>query len=111
MRRTGVDFMWSAKTGHRSSRFHRIVTGAGQDRQWRREMIDHVAMIHPGTVLDVATGPAGVALELADRTEARITGIDLSEEMLGRGRRNVAAAGRDSRIGLVVGQRRSGAGR
>ena len=67
-------------------------------------MIDHVAITHPGTVLDVATGPAGVALELADRTEARITGIDLSEEMLGRGRRNVAAAGRDSRIGLVVGQ-------
>jgi demethylmenaquinone methyltransferase/2-methoxy-6-polyprenyl-1,4-benzoquinol methylase len=76
----------------------------GQDRRWRREMIDHVAVTHPGTVLDVATGPAGVALELADRTEARITGIDLSEDMLSRGRHNVTAAGRDDRIGLVVGQ-------
>jgi demethylmenaquinone methyltransferase / 2-methoxy-6-polyprenyl-1,4-benzoquinol methylase len=76
----------------------------GQDRRWRREMIDHVAITHPTTILDVATGPAGVALELADRTEARITGIDLSEEMLRRGRQNVAAAGRDGRIGLVVGQ-------
>ena len=76
----------------------------GQDRRWRREMIDHVAMTHPRTVLDVATGPAGVALELADRTEARITGIDLSEEMLSRGRQNVSAAGRDGRIGLVLGQ-------
>jgi demethylmenaquinone methyltransferase/2-methoxy-6-polyprenyl-1,4-benzoquinol methylase len=76
----------------------------GQDRRWRREMVDHVAITHPTTILDVATGPAGVALELADRTEARITGIDLSEEMLRRGRQNVAAAGRDGRIGLVVGQ-------
>jgi demethylmenaquinone methyltransferase/2-methoxy-6-polyprenyl-1,4-benzoquinol methylase len=80
------------------------VLSLGQDRRWRREMIDHVATVHPGTVLDVATGPAGVALELADRTEASITGIDLSEEMLARGRRNVADAGRDGRIALVLGQ-------
>ena len=76
----------------------------GQDRRWRHEMIDHVAMAHPANVLDVATGPAGVALELADRSEARIVGIDLSEQMLARGRRNVAAAGRDDRIALVLGQ-------
>lgn len=88
------------------ARYDRLaaVLTLGQDQRWRREMIDHVAMTHPGTVLDVATGPAGVALDLADRTEARITGIDLSEDMLDRGRRNVAAAGRDGRIGLVVGQ-------
>ena len=55
-------------------------------------------------MLDVATGPAGVALELAERTEARIIGIDLSEDMLGRGRRNVIAAGREDRIVLVLGQ-------
>jgi demethylmenaquinone methyltransferase/2-methoxy-6-polyprenyl-1,4-benzoquinol methylase len=88
------------------ARYDRLaaVLTLGQDRRWRREMIDHVVMTHPGTVLDVATGPAGVALELADRTEARITGIDLSEDMLSRGRQNVAAAGRDGRIGLVLGQ-------
>jgi demethylmenaquinone methyltransferase / 2-methoxy-6-polyprenyl-1,4-benzoquinol methylase len=80
------------------------VLSLGQDRRWRREMIDHVADRHPGTVLDVATGPAGVALDLAGRTEARITGIDLSEEMLHRGRRNVAAADRDHRIALILGQ-------
>jgi demethylmenaquinone methyltransferase/2-methoxy-6-polyprenyl-1,4-benzoquinol methylase len=80
------------------------VLSLGQDRRWRREMIDHVVTGHPGNVLDVATGPAGVALDLAARTEARITGIDLSEEMLHRGRRNVAAADRDRRIALVLGQ-------
>jgi demethylmenaquinone methyltransferase/2-methoxy-6-polyprenyl-1,4-benzoquinol methylase len=67
-------------------------------------MIDHVAVISPATILDVATGPAGVALDLADRTEAWITGIDLSHEMLSRGHRNVAAAGRDDRVALVLGQ-------
>ena len=33
-----------------------------------------------------------------------MTGIDLSEEMLGRGQRNVAAAGREDRIALALGQ-------
>jgi demethylmenaquinone methyltransferase/2-methoxy-6-polyprenyl-1,4-benzoquinol methylase len=88
------------------ARYDRLaaVLSLGQDRRWRREMIDRVALTRPTTVLDVATGPAGVALDLAARTDARITGIDLSEDMLGRGRRNVAAAGRDDRIALVVGQ-------
>ncbi len=80
------------------------ILSLGQDRRWRHEMVGHVVTTHPATVLDVATGPAGVALELADRSEARIVGIDLSEDMLGRGRRNVATAGRDDRIALVLGQ-------
>lgn len=88
------------------ARYDRLagVLSLGQDRRWRHEMIDHVAIVYPTTVLDVATGPAGVALELADRSEARIIGIDLSEHMLARGRRNVTEAGRDDRIALVLGQ-------
>jgi demethylmenaquinone methyltransferase/2-methoxy-6-polyprenyl-1,4-benzoquinol methylase len=89
-----------------AARYDRLaaVLSLGQDRRWRREMIDHVAAIHPGTILDVATGPAGVALDLADRTAAWITGIDASDAMLSRGQRNVAAAGRADRIALVLGQ-------
>ena len=88
------------------ARYDRLaaVLSLGQDGRWRREMIDHIATCHPATVLDVATGPAGVALALADRTEATITGIDVSADMLGRGQRNVAAAGRADRIALVLGQ-------
>ncbi len=76
----------------------------GQDRRWRREMVGHVVADRPTSVLDVATGPAGVALQLASRTTARITGIDLSEAMLRQGRVNVRDAGRDDRVALVVGR-------
>ncbi|MEE8477062.1 MAG: class I SAM-dependent methyltransferase [Gemmatimonadales bacterium] len=88
------------------ARYDRLaaILSLGQDRRWRREMIDRVAITHPATVLDVATGPAGVALELADRTEATITGIDLSADMLACGERNVVVAGRNDRIALVLGQ-------
>ncbi len=34
----------------------------GQNERWRREMISHVGRRDPQTVLDVATGTAGVAL-------------------------------------------------
>ena len=80
------------------------VLSLGQDRRWRREMIDHAIATDPTVVLDVATGPAGVALALADRSDARIVGIDLSADMLGQGRRNVESAGHDHRITLVLGQ-------
>lgn len=88
------------------ARYDRLaaILSLGQDRRWRREMIGRVASATPTRVLDVATGPAGVALDLADRTEASITGIDISADMLGRGQRNVAAAGCGDRISLVLGQ-------
>ncbi len=73
----------------------------GQDRRWRRTMIDHVVGA-PARVLDVATGPAGVALQLIDRTGARVVGIDLSEPMLRRGQANARAAGREDQIALVL---------
>ena len=55
-------------------------------------------------VLDVASGTAGVAVQLASRTGARVVGVDLTEEMLRQGQANVAGAGLSSRIGLVAGQ-------
>ena len=76
----------------------------GQDARWRRRMIDHIVASRPTTLLDVATGPCGVALQLASRTDAQIVGIDLSADMLGKGASNVHAAGLDGRISLVLGQ-------
>lgn len=80
------------------------ILSMGQDRRWRKAVVERVAAAEPGRVLDVATGPAGVALALAARSPARIVGIDLSPEMLGQGRRNVAEAGRAGQVALVLGQ-------
>lgn len=80
------------------------VLSFGQNMQWRLELVRHIAPGQPRTVLDVATGTAGVAIELASRTQARITGMDLSDEMLARGRERVRASGLDSRIELITGR-------
>jgi demethylmenaquinone methyltransferase / 2-methoxy-6-polyprenyl-1,4-benzoquinol methylase len=58
----------------------------GQNRRWRQAMIEPVVQAGPARVLDVATGTAGVALTLAERTTARVVGVDLTEEMLRVGR-------------------------
>ncbi len=76
----------------------------GQNRRWRREMIAHAASGAPHDVLDVATGTAGVALEVCRRTSASVTGIDITEAMLRQGRARVAQAGAAHRVRLLVGQ-------
>ncbi len=88
------------------SRYDRLaeLLSMGQNGRWRTEMVDHVATTGPERVLDVACGTAGVTLEIAERTTARIVGVDLTGEMLQEGARRVTAAGRDDRIHLVLGR-------
>ena len=88
----------------------------GQNGRWRRAMVDRIAASPAGPgapsapagggplVLDVASGTAGVAVQLASRTGARVVGVDLTEDMLRQGQANVSGAGLSSRIGLVAGQ-------
>ena len=76
----------------------------GQNRRWRQAMVDVVAADDPGRVLDVATGTAGVALALTDRTGAQVVGVDLTEEMLRIGRQRVGDRGRADRVALVAGR-------
>jgi ubiquinone/menaquinone biosynthesis C-methylase UbiE len=75
----------------------------GQNGQWRAAMVDHVVPAD-GVILDVASGTAGVALQLAERSRAQVVGVDLTEEMLRQGRRRVAAAGMGDRVKLVAGR-------
>jgi ubiquinone/menaquinone biosynthesis C-methylase UbiE len=52
-----------------------------------------------GTVLDVGTGPGLLLVELAAvRPDLRITGIDLSADMVTLAQRNVRRTGHDSRV-------------
>lgn len=92
------------------TRYDRLaeILSFGQNGRWRHEMVRRVVAsgngAAPAAVLDVASGTAGVALELAARSGARVVGVDLTEEMLRQGRDYVAAAGMSPRIGLVTGR-------
>lgn len=75
------------------------------DRCWRRKVSKWVAESLSGLpeprILDVATGTADLALRMArDLPEAVITGIDLSEKMLGLGREKVREKRLEQRIAL-----------
>jgi demethylmenaquinone methyltransferase/2-methoxy-6-polyprenyl-1,4-benzoquinol methylase len=83
------------------------VLSFGQNRRWRRELVGRLASYHPKTILDVATGTAGVAIALAAKTDARITGVDVSDAMLERGRERVREAGLAGRISLEPGRAES----
>jgi demethylmenaquinone methyltransferase/2-methoxy-6-polyprenyl-1,4-benzoquinol methylase len=77
----------------------------GQNGRWRRAMVSHVVPSAPPVVVDVASGTAGVAIQLAQRSPStRVVGVDLTLEMLQRGARNVRAAGLSRRIALTVGR-------
>ena len=88
------------------TRYDRLaeVLSMGQNGRWRRAMVDRVVAPEPSTILDVACGTAGVTLQLARRTSARIVGVDLTEGMLVIGQRNVVDAGMADRIQLVAGR-------
>jgi demethylmenaquinone methyltransferase / 2-methoxy-6-polyprenyl-1,4-benzoquinol methylase len=60
---------------------------------------------HGQLILDVAAGTAGITLQLARRIDgARVIGVDLTEQMLRQGARNVATSGQADRIALVNGR-------
>jgi demethylmenaquinone methyltransferase / 2-methoxy-6-polyprenyl-1,4-benzoquinol methylase len=85
-----------------------------QNERWRLAAVSEIARgLNGGAspdagrgplILDVASGTAGVAIELANRTGATVVGVDLTEQMLRRGAANVAASAAAGRIALVGGQ-------
>jgi demethylmenaquinone methyltransferase/2-methoxy-6-polyprenyl-1,4-benzoquinol methylase len=88
------------------SRYDRLaeVLSMGQNGRWRRTMVDAVAVARPASVLDVATGPGGVAVLLEQKTGASVTGVDLTEEMVRLGADNVRQRGKGQQIRFVVGR-------
>jgi demethylmenaquinone methyltransferase/2-methoxy-6-polyprenyl-1,4-benzoquinol methylase len=80
------------------------ILSMGQNARWRRTMIDKIMPADDGTVLDVASGTAGVALQVTGRSKARVVGVDLTEQMLRQGQRNVQEAGLRPRISLITGR-------
>ena len=92
-----------APLGPTYDRYARLLS-FGQDPRWRRFLVSRVEAAPGDTVLDVATGTAAVAIELARRTGCSVVGVDQSPEMLAAGRARVERAGLGERIRLVEGR-------
>jgi demethylmenaquinone methyltransferase/2-methoxy-6-polyprenyl-1,4-benzoquinol methylase len=68
------------------------ILSLGQDRRWRGELVRRVSSAQQtDLVLDVATGPGGVALAIRSFTGAHVIGLDLTGPMLERAQRNLHA--------------------
>lgn len=66
----------------------------GIDKSWRRRLVRQLGRQKPDKVLDVATGTADLAIQLAYRLPSvSIIGIDISEKMLRIGRSKVEKRG------------------
>jgi demethylmenaquinone methyltransferase/2-methoxy-6-polyprenyl-1,4-benzoquinol methylase len=76
------------------------VLSFGQDPRWRSFLVSRVPP-DARRVLDVATGTAAVAIELARVSSVRtVVGIDQSPEMLAAGRERVESSGLGDRVEL-----------
>lgn len=75
----------------------------GVDRRWRRRCVRIVREAKPSTVLDLATGTGDMAVALATAMpQARITGADLSENMIEIGRKKVTERNLGDRVELLT---------
>ena len=75
----------------------------GQDPRWRSFLASRLAVGPGDTVLDVASGTAAVAVEVARQHGCRVVGIDQSPQMLDGARERIAKAGLADRIELQLG--------
>ena len=80
------------------------VISFGLDQSWRRKAIRALGVSGEATVLDLATGTADLAIDIA-RTypEATVRGLDPSREMLREGEVKVEKGGLAGRVALEYG--------
>jgi demethylmenaquinone methyltransferase/2-methoxy-6-polyprenyl-1,4-benzoquinol methylase len=91
-----------APLGPSYDRWSRLLS-LGQDPRWRRFLVSRVDCGPDGSVLDVATGTAAVAIELVRQQGCRVVGLDQSPEMLAGARGRIESAGLADRVRLVEG--------
>ncbi len=75
----------------------------GIDIRWRKKVVKRIQSLHPEKVLDIATGTGDLAIMMAQKTQAQITGLDLSAGMLEIGRKKIAEKKLDDRIEMIQG--------
>lgn len=76
---------------------------AGIDTLWRKRLVGLLLKERPQKVLDVATGTADLAIMTVERSDAQVTGIDLSAGMLAVGQKKIEAQKLGGRVRLIRG--------
>lgn len=88
---------------HKYDFLNRLLS-VGIDIQWRKKVVKIVKDKQPQTILDVATGTGDLAIALAGKNpQAKITGFDLSDGMLEKGRIKVKERNLDNQIEMIQG--------
>jgi demethylmenaquinone methyltransferase/2-methoxy-6-polyprenyl-1,4-benzoquinol methylase len=76
----------------------------GIDRCWRRKAVKIISETHENPeILDVATGTGDLAIAALKLNPVKITGIDISQKMLEKGREKMIKKGYSGRIELLNG--------
>ena len=76
---------------------------AGCDRYWRKIAVDELEPVSDRFFLDVATGTADIALEVALRNKSRVIGVDFSTAMLKLGNNKISTKSMQSSVRLFPG--------
>lgn len=75
----------------------------GIDKLWRKKLVRRLGEAKPVDVLDVATGTGDQAIAIVKAGIPKVTGVDISEQMLAIGRQKVTAKKLDDKITLTYG--------
>lgn len=73
------------------------------DVLWRNTLVKWMNKDEPKAVLDVATGTGDLAIAVQKGTNAQVTGLDLSQQMLNVGIEKVKKLNLDSKISMMKG--------
>lgn len=76
---------------------------AGIDIYWRKKAIGLLQKSAPKQILDIATGTGDFAIEALKVNPDKVTGVDISEGMLGVGREKLQKKGLTGKIELLSG--------
>ena len=81
---------------------NRIISG-GLDLKWRKNVVKIIKQKRPKRILDVATGTGDLAIALGKNLASEIIGIDISEQMLGIGKKKVEENQLQKNIKMEIG--------
>lgn len=75
----------------------------GIDKIWRRKAINTLREFNPKQILDVATGTGDFAIQSLTLNPEKVTGIDISEGMLEKGREKIKRKSLSEKVELIAG--------